>query len=100
MKILHLKLKNTHSNILLNFLKNLGWDPKKDEKHTDTLLRGMVIVVLGKLGDQKIMHEAKRRFNVFLKKHETLRPDLREVIFSLMAWTGDEKIHQSISTNL
>jgi len=56
----------------------------------------MVIVVLGKLGNQKILHEAKRRFNVFLKKHETLRPDLREVIFSLMAWTGDEKIHNQL----
>ena len=76
--------------------EKLGWDPKKNEKHTDTLLRGMVITVLGKLGDQKIMHEAKRRYNVFLKKHETLRPDLREVIFSLMAWTGDEKIHNQL----
>ena len=74
----------------------LGWDPKKDEQHTDTLLRGTVITVLGKLGSQKIMQEAKHRFNVFLKNRQTLRPDLREVIFSLVAWTGDQKIYNTL----
>jgi tricorn protease interacting factor F2/3 len=90
------EIKKYTQSYFSELFEKLGWDPKKDEKHTDTLLRGMVIAVLGKLGDQKILHEAKRRFNVFLKKHETLRPDLREVIFSLMAWTGDEKIHNQL----
>jgi len=74
----------------------VGWDPKPNEKHTDTLLRSMVIVVLGKLGDKKILHEAQRRFKLFLKKRETLRPDLREPVFLLVAWSGDEKTYDAL----
>jgi len=32
----------------------------------------------------------------FLKNRQTLRPDLREVIFSLVAWTGDQKIYNTL----
>ena len=46
----------------------LGWDSKKNEKHTDALLRSFVITALGKLGDDDILAEAKRRFAKFLKK--------------------------------
>ena len=90
------KIKKYTLEYYTELFEKLGWDPKKDEKHTDTLQRSKVLVILGKLGDQKIIHEAKRRFSVFLKKHETLRPDLREAVFSLMAWTGDEKIHNQL----
>jgi tricorn protease interacting factor F2/3 len=90
------KIKKYTIEYFRELFDRLGWDTKKDEKHTDTLLRSMVIVVLGKLGDQKIIQEAKRRFDIFLKKRETLRPDLREVVFSIIAWTGDEKIHKTL----
>jgi len=90
------KIKKYTLEYFRELFDNLGWDTKKDEKHTDALLRSMVLVTLGKLGDREIIQEAKRRFDVFLKKRDTLRPDLREVVFSIIAWTGDEKIHKKL----
>ncbi len=45
---------------------HLGWDSKRHEKHTDSLLRSFVIIALGKLGDEEILNESKRRFNKFI----------------------------------
>jgi len=33
----------------------LDWDSKKNERHTDSLLRSFVITALGKLGDKEIL---------------------------------------------
>ncbi len=85
----------THSYFRQLF-DTLGWDTKKDEKHTDALLRAMVITVLGKLNDQEILDEANLRFNAYLKKQVTIKPDLLEVIFSLVAWDGDERTFEKL----
>jgi tricorn protease interacting factor F2/3 len=66
----------------------LGWDPKKGERPNDAILRGFVIGALGKLGDQEVVEEAKRRFALYLKKPDTLSPNLRSPVFNLVAWSG------------
>ncbi|MFB5630976.1 MAG: M1 family metallopeptidase [Nitrosopumilaceae archaeon] len=68
----------------------LGWDAKPNEKHTDTLLRSTVLLVLGKLEDQDIIEEAQKRFDAHIKHKKTINPDLSEVVFSLAAWNGDK----------
>jgi len=90
------KIKKYTLNYFQELFEKVGWDPIKGEKHTDTLLRSMVLFVLGKLDDKKILQEADKRFKLFLKDKKTLRPDLREIVFSLVAWTGDKKIHDKL----
>jgi len=92
--VAHIK-QYTH-NYFRQLFDTLGWDAKKDEKHTDTLLRGMVLTVLGKLDDQEILEEAQLRFDAHLKKQETIKPDLLEVIFSLAAWNGDDSTFEKL----
>lgn len=70
-------------------IQRLGWDPKEGEKHTDTLLRNLVISSLGKLGDEQIIEEAKRRFDNSVKRFGTLNPDLRNAVYTLVAWNGN-----------
>ncbi|HXV65979.1 MAG TPA: M1 family metallopeptidase [Nitrosopumilaceae archaeon] len=89
-------IKKYSQNYFRHLFDRLGWDAKKDEKHTDTLLRAMVITVLGKLNDKEILDEANKRFNAYIKKQITIKPDLLEVIFSLVAWTGDEEIFEKL----
>jgi len=72
----------------------LGWEKKGGEKHTTALLRSLVIGSLGRLGDEEILDEAKKRFNEFLRKPDSLSPDLRGVIYSLVAWSGDNKTYE------
>jgi len=74
----------------------LGWDSKKYEKHTDALLRSFVITALGKLGDENILAEAKRRFAKFLKNKNSLAADLQEPVFALTAWQGDKKTYNKL----
>lgn len=74
----------------------LGWDAKKNEKHTDALLRSFTISALGKLGDASIIDEAESRFKKFLKNSNSLAADLREPVYSLVAWNGNSSTHKQL----
>ena len=87
--------RHTH-NYFRELYERLGWDAQPNEKHTDALLRAMVLFVLGKLEDEEILDEAKNRFNLHLKGKSIIKPDLREVVFSLASWTGDEEIFEKL----
>ncbi len=80
-------------NYFRKILSNLGWIPKKSDKHTDAFMRGFSIFVLGKFGDDSIIEQAEIKFKAFLKNPSTLHPDIREAIFSLVAWNGNAKTH-------
>ena len=83
-------------NYFRQLLYNLGWDPKKSDKHTDALLRGFVISVLGKMNDDEVTQEALKRYAKFLKSPNSLSPDLIEPICSIAAWNGNEKTHSQL----
>jgi len=80
-------------NYLRKILFDLGWDSKKSDKHTDAFLRGFAIFTSGKLGDESVIEQAELRFKMFMKNPTTLHPDIREPIFSLVAWNGNAKTH-------
>jgi len=80
-------------NYFKKVLFDLGWDPKKSDKHTDAFLRGFTIFASGKLGDESVIEQAELRFKMFLKNPTTLPPDIREPVFSLVAWNGNAKTH-------
>ena len=88
------ELKEYAVNFLGTVVDRLGWDKKKGETHTDSLLRSFAIVVLGKLGDNEIISEAELRFKKFLKNPDSLSADLQEAVFSLVAWNGNETTHK------
>ncbi len=80
-----------------NVFARLGWDPSPEDKHTDALLRSFVISALGRLGDEEVLAEAGRRFEDFLKRPDSLHPDIRGAVYSLAAWSGDEKTHDLLT---
>ena len=83
-------------NYFRKILSQLGWDPQKSDKHTDAFLRGFAIFSLGKLGDESIIEQAELRFKTFLRKPATLHPDIREPVFSLVAWGGNTKTYSQL----
>ncbi len=83
-------------NYFRKILSNLGWEPKKTDRHTDVLLRTFTISVLGKMDDDDVTEEALRRYNIFLKSPSSLSPDLIETICSIAAWNGDENTHAKL----
>jgi len=84
-------IKKYTINYLRKLSSDLGWDKRKGEKHTDSLLRSFVIFALGKMGDEQILSNAETRFMKFLKSPTSLDPDMRETVYSLVAWNGDSK---------
>ena len=80
-------------NYFRKILSNLGWVPQKSDKHTDALLRGFAISVLGKMNDEDVTEEALRRYKKFLKSPSSISPDLIEPICSIAAWNGNSKTH-------
>lgn len=78
-------------------LARLGWDPRPGEKATDHLLRTSVLIYLGRIDDEDTLTEGHRRFQNFLRG-ESLHPDLRAAVYRLVAWAGDLKTHETLTS--
>ncbi|HSD05194.1 MAG TPA: M1 family metallopeptidase [Nitrosopumilaceae archaeon] len=87
------EIKEYNKEFFRKLYEKLSWDPQPGEKHTTALLRSIVIGSLGRLDDEEVIEEANKRFQEFLKKPNSLRPDLRGTVYSLVAWSGDEKTY-------
>ena len=91
------QIKNYTVKYLKKILHDLGWDPKKTDKHTDALMRGFVIFTLGKLDDEEVTIESENRYKQFLKNSNSLSPDLVEPVCSVMAWNGNSRTHDELT---
>ncbi|MDI1495652.1 MAG: Aminopeptidase N [Cenarchaeum symbiont of Oopsacas minuta] len=85
-------LRNYASNFFERILMRLGWDPIKDESHKDAMLRVQAISALGRLGSIHVQKEACKRFEKYVKNHNTLAADLRESVYSLYAWSVNSQL--------
>jgi tricorn protease interacting factor F2/3 len=83
-------------NYLRKILYELGWEPKKSDKHTDALLRSFVISALGKMNDDEVAKEAQNRYSKFLKNPKSLSPDLIETVCSIAAWNGNQRTYNEL----
>jgi hypothetical protein len=69
----------------------VGWGAKPDEQVASaTNLRASLIAALGNLNDPKIVANCRERFKVFLANPESLPPDLRPAVFSVVGRYADE----------
>ena len=72
-----------------NIVKRVGWSKKKNENYNHTLLRAIVIYALGKSGDKKTIARAQKLFG----QEKYIDPDLRGVVYRLVAENGDAKYY-------
>lgn len=91
------EIRNYAVNYLNKILYDLGWAPKKEDKHTDAMMRGFAIATLGKLDDEEVTLESEIRYKQFLKNPSSLSPDLIEPVCSVMAWNGNSKTHEELT---
>jgi tricorn protease interacting factor F2/3 len=91
------EIRNYAVNYLKKILYDLGWNPKKTDKHTDAMMRGFAISTLGKLDDDEVIIESENRYKQFLKNPNSLSPDLIEPVCSVMAWNGNSKTHEELT---
>lgn len=101
----------------------VGWEKKKDEKHTDTLLRSLVLYSAGTYGVETVIKKAQDLFETYTNRHPELvsgsqnkmpkqvsqrdrfaerhdevglEADLRGVVYNLVAENGGEKEYQTL----
>ncbi len=74
----------------------LGWDAAAAPDDDAALLRARLIRVLGELGDEEILAEAKRRFSAFLRDPAALRPELRDPVTHLAGIAADRASYDTL----
>ncbi len=80
-------------DLLRPIVAYIGWEPRPNESHLDTLLRGMVIQELGHYGEEPVLQEARTRFGRYMEDPQAVRPDLRSAVLNLAAHAGDESTY-------
>ena len=76
--------------------ERLGWERQPGEPINAALLRGKVIAGLGHFGDAEIIAAAKKRFETFLSRPETLPPELRPSVVKIAGRYSDQTIYGQI----
>jgi len=92
------EIREYATNHLRKILEMLTWDQKNHEKVTHKLLRSYAIESLGKMEDEEVVSEAKKKFKQFLKNPNSILADLLEPIFIIMAWNGDKNTHEKLTS--
>lgn len=78
-------------DLLKDVTARLGWDPKKNESHLDTLLRSLVLGRMAALKDKETIEESKKRFAEHVSGQCPLSADLRSAVYRAVLSDGDEK---------
>ncbi len=68
----------------------VGWEAKPDEQPATASLRASLITALGNLNDPKIVASCRERFQAYIANPESLAPDLRPAVFSVVGRHADE----------
>jgi tricorn protease interacting factor F2/3 len=90
------EIKEFNKAFLSRVFDRLGWQPKKNEKHTDALLRAQTIVYLGRVDSENVLEKSREMFQKFLKQPESLHPDLRSAVYNCVAWLGGRNTYKHL----
>jgi puromycin-sensitive aminopeptidase len=71
--------------------KTMGWKKQSEEKHTAPLLRSLALYGYGTYGDRETIQMAQAMFHDFTQSGKVIEPDLRGVVYTLVAENGGEK---------
>lgn len=74
--------------------ETIGWERRTNEDHTTTMLRSSLLFHAGMYGDPKILAHAKKLFKN--RSVEPINPDLRGMVYNLVAMNGGKKEYAEI----
>src|SRR5438552_7969562 len=76
--------------------KRSGWDPKAGEEYLETLKRTTVLGRVGHYEDRGVLAEVSKRFTRSLKDPASLHPDLRALVYALVAQAADPSTYETL----
>ncbi len=83
-------------DIFALIVRKLGWEVQRDEKHTDTLLRSLVLYNHGTYGGRETIQTAQGLFQRTTIDGISIHPDLRGTVYRLVAENGDRKEYERL----
>nr|XP_003702012.1 PREDICTED: puromycin-sensitive aminopeptidase [Megachile rotundata] len=83
-------------NLMRDITTKLGWDPKPNESHLDTLLRSLVLGRMAALNDEETIEEAKKRFELHVSGTTLLAADLRSPVYRAVLSVGDADTYETM----
>ncbi len=89
-------LESYTRNLLSGVLLGVGWNEQPIDTHHTKMLRGMVLGASGRAGDSGTVAFAKEKFEAFVKDHDSLSPNLRRAVYSIVAAYGNCETHDTI----
>ena len=89
------QFKNYRLNLFSSIQKKLGWDPKEKEDALTSMLRPMILTIVGKSGDQDVINEAQKRFERHLQG-DLIDPNIRGAVYVIASRYGDEKTQEQL----
>lgn len=90
------KFKAYGRRLMKHIGTQLGWEPKANESHLDTLLRSLVISRLGWFGDEAVIEESKKRFEGHASGTHIIHADLRSPVYKAVLSVGDENTYNTM----
>ncbi|XP_014604170.1 PREDICTED: puromycin-sensitive aminopeptidase isoform X1 [Polistes canadensis] len=76
-------------NLMRDISKRLGWYPKPNEIHLNTLLRSLILDRMAAANDEETIREAKKRFALHVSGAVPLSADLRSSVYRAVLSVGD-----------
>ncbi|XP_038047211.1 puromycin-sensitive aminopeptidase-like [Patiria miniata] len=89
-------LKEFTKTLFKNGYEKLGWTPKDDEGHLDSMLRSLTIRVMGRNGHAHAVEEAHKRFKNHCSGVELIPADLRAPVYLTALSHGDQTTFDEI----
>ncbi|OQR67759.1 puromycin-sensitive aminopeptidase-like, partial [Tropilaelaps mercedesae] len=84
------KLYAFGKKLYTRIFKRLGWDLKDDDKPATAMLRSLVLGKMVRFGDEEVIKEAQKRFNLHVSGKTELAADLRMSVYRAVAQTADK----------
>lgn len=77
--------------------ERIGWEARANEGDPTTILRSQLIGTLGALGDEKVLAEARRRYDTLEKDPNAVPAELKKTVLGVVAAHADaatwDKLH-------
>ena len=87
------KYRTYAREILVNIVKKVGWEKKKNESHNESLIRPLVLNAGSYFGIESVVMEAKKKFK---NKNKIIDADLRNVVYGTVVREGGVKEYKEI----
>ncbi|MFA6006333.1 MAG: M1 family metallopeptidase [Candidatus Paceibacterota bacterium] len=90
------KLRAYARNLFATVMDTLGYQPKKDDSHSTSLLRSLTFGQLGRYGHTATVEHAEKLFDAHVASGAEIYPDLRAGVYQTVALHGNVKEYEQM----